>query len=182
MQFGPLFRQVMGKISVAGLRSAFQEYKRRYEDENRDAERVTCGGLIKSTMGHPCRHELLGRTEPLSINDFHQHWWLHQPPRIVEDVNRVPNIRDGLISFVNEYTIADNHHKRVLLNHILEFPEAVQDPTPIRTRGRPTGPTRRDPSQFEHVEDLLIPTLRRRCGRCNREGHNVRTCDLIGVE
>ncbi|RKF63473.1 hypothetical protein OnM2_025114 [Erysiphe neolycopersici] len=143
---------------------------------------INCGGLIKSTMGHPCCHELLGRTEPLSVNDFHQHWWLHQPPRIVEDANNVPNIGDGLISFANKYTVADNHRKKVLLNHILEVPEAMQDPTPIRTRGRPIGSTHRDLSQYEYVENLLNPPRRRPCGRCNREGHNSRTCDLMYVE
>ena len=94
----------------------------------------------------------------------------------------MPNLRDGLTSFANKYTVADNHHKRVLLNHILEFPEAVQDPTPIRKKGQPTGSTRRDPSQFEHAEDLFIPPLRRRSGRSNTESHNARKCVLMCVE
>lgn len=79
MQFGPLFSQVMGKTSEEALRRTHREFTQRYIDGNRGNDRAVCAKLLTSTMGHPCRHVLLGRTEPLAVDDFDLHWHLVQP-------------------------------------------------------------------------------------------------------
>ncbi|CAJ2651961.1 unnamed protein product [Trifolium pratense] len=177
MQFGPLFCQVIGKISEESLRQTHRHYTQRYIDGNCDDDRVACAKLLTSTIGHPCRHFMLGRTEPLAVDDFDQHWYLVQPDLLVEAANILPNIEDALNRLRNQYAIADNHNKRVLLHHILDVPTVtVQEPESVQARGRPSGSTRRNPSHFEHVENAENASQRRRCRNCKQVGHNSRTC------
>lgn len=174
LHYGVMFSEVMGKISKPGLKLAHQAYGKRFSDG--EDNHVTCRGLLTSTMGHPCQHAMRRRQEPLTINDFDQHWWLIQPPRTIAAPN-LPRFDEALAGITHQYAIANNHRKRVLLDHVLQVPDGtMHDPVMIQTRGRPTGSTRRDPSQFERVGSPLEAPLRRRCRNCNREGHNARTC------
>ena len=67
--------------------------------------------------------------------------------------------------------------KRMLYDHAIAASDyAIRDPVLVRTRGRPTGTTRRNLSHFEHVENSFNPKRRRRCGRCGNLGQNARTC------
>ena len=72
---------------------------------------------------------------------------------------------------------ADRHQRRMLYDHAIVIPDpAIRDPVLVRTRGRPSCSTRRNLSQFKHVENAFNPKRHRRCGRCGNSGHNARTC------
>lgn len=43
MQLGPMFSEVMGKISVAGLRAAHRQYQQRFSDDRE------CQGMLAAT-------------------------------------------------------------------------------------------------------------------------------------
>jgi len=112
-------------------------------------------------MGIPCSHtikEAIDHDLPLALTDFSKHWWLHQTPPV---------------------HLADRQ---------------FLDPAPAVPRGRPTGSisqipssqpststqredssTRRDPSAFEHVEQMSQPRVRK-CGICGDINHDRRTC------
>ncbi|BBN14017.1 hypothetical protein Mp_6g08220 [Marchantia polymorpha subsp. ruderalis] len=146
----------MGKISVAGLKSAFRQFKLNLKNSG-DA----CQGLFSSNLGHPCKHWFRVRSAaqpaamPLSAKDF-------------------------------DYNNASIYHQRVILDHIATLPTAnVLNPAVLRGRGRPAGSlgrpqratstsTHMDPSQFEVVEASVKP--QRKCGRCRQSGHNARRC------
>ena len=82
------------------------------------------------------------------------------------------------------YENASNHRKRVLLDYILAVPETeFREPVQVRTRGRPSSSTQRLPSKFEHVTaDLEVPVHRRRCRKCQKTGHNARSCHQEATE
>jgi hypothetical protein len=83
--------------------------------------------------------------------------------------------------FQNWDNLTQIQHTRFIqdFQRLLNTPTVtVQDPHVIIPRGRPRGAlnrshpsNRRDPSEFEHVEKP-----ERRCGVCNRTGHNRRSC------
>ncbi|CCI48793.1 unnamed protein product [Albugo candida] len=67
-------------------------------------------------------------------------------------------------------------YKRVILEHLVTVPdENVLNLLNPRIRGRPSGSTQRNLSQFDVVEASLRP--QRRCGNCGRTGHNRRSCN-----
>ncbi|BBN03020.1 hypothetical protein Mp_2g20030 [Marchantia polymorpha subsp. ruderalis] len=143
---------VMGKISIAGLKSAFQQFKLRLENSGH-----ACQGLFSSNLGHPCKH-----------------WF---PPAIAAELK----IEDALGQVHEEYNNASIYHQRVILDHIATLPTA-NVLTVLRGRGRParflerpqratSTSTQRNPSQFEVVEASVRP--QRRCGRCRQSGHNA---------
>ena len=67
--------------------------------------------------------------------------------------------------------------KRMLYDHAIAASDyAIRDPVLVRTRGRPTGTTRRNLSHFEHVENAFNPKSHRRCELCDDLGHKSRKC------
>ena len=55
----------------------------------------------------------------------------------------------------------------------------VSDPVRAETRGRPTGSTRRLPSDFELASADANPAPRRFCRRFSQAGHNARICHTV---
>ena len=131
-------------------------------------------------MGYPCAHAFRHRVVPLSVNDFDQHWWLVRPP-MLKDVTVVPSpvaIQTALKRIGREYVDAPSRRKRIILDHVFAVPETgICDPVRVQTRGRPTRPTQRLPSLFEHVDAAPGALVRlRRCRICPTIGHSSCTC------
>lgn len=97
------------------------QYTQRYIDGNCDDDCLVCAKLLTSTMGHPCRHVTVDRTEPLAIDDFDQNWYFVQPAVPVEAANILPNFEDALNRLRNQYTIADIITRRCFSIKFLMF-------------------------------------------------------------
>ena len=70
-------------------------------------------------------------------------------------------IQTALKRIVDDYVDARKYRKRMRLDHILTVPEAgICDSARVRTRGRPTGSTRRLLSQLKHVVAALDVPVR----------------------
>lgn len=180
---GPLFSQVMGKISVHALRGAYQQLCLHQQHE--EVSNI-CLGLFRSTMGYPCQHEMIRHSRrkplvPLSIDSFDQHWWLVQSPPPNDDIVVPQSMETTLKRIAEVFDASEGYRKRLLLERALavSIDGAIKDPVQAVTRGRPTGSTRRLPSAFEIAEGSANPAPRRRCGRCSQTGHNARTCHAV---
>ena len=117
--------------------------------------------------------EKLSNGVKLDVNDFIVQWWLENNlevenrslegefDKIRELAKAGPNSMNSIFSSLKN--VGTNRH--------------VLNPPVSASRGRPRGSlnrsTRRDPSGFEHVEEV---EGRNRCKRCNGVGHNKRTC------
>lgn len=70
LHFRGICFEVMGKISIPGLKLAHQAYSKRFADGG--VNHVIYRGLLISTVCHSYQHVMRTRQEPLSIDDFDQ--------------------------------------------------------------------------------------------------------------
>ena len=123
-------------------------------------------GLLTSTMGYPCAHAFRHRhvVVPLSVNDFDQNGWLVHPTTMDVEVETIlVAIQTALKRIACEHDYAPNYCKHMLPDHVSAVPEAcMRNPVRLQKRRRPTGSTRRLPSQFEHVITALDASVRLR--------------------
>ena len=177
-----VFARVTGKVSLHALRLAQAQLSMA---DNKD-DIGDCTGLMTSSMGVPCKHRFrqLRRIAngSLSIGDFHEQWVLRTTsniPPVLDDSDRLENAIQHLGTSVSalgpvQMRVAIERIHGLARNPVPE----ILDPVPVITRGRPRGSrntaassTRRERSEFERVERRVY-----RCRRCNKEGHNSRSC------
>ena len=156
-----LFSELIGKVSNHALNFLCMNVEKatlhmnslsRFEDNDSNAMGLPDVETIKM-------HILEG--QPISLDSIHPHWLLrnrHNPS-------------------IEAQSPVEGHHVTVV---------QMREPRVQRTRGRPAGSlnrrntlgsTRRNPSEFEHVERAAAAGGRA-CSLCHSAGHNRRTCLL----
>lgn len=179
----PIWSNVNGLISHFALKKTSDQLEKA---KRLRATEPPCTDFIWSTMGLPCAHTLrtlLDSNRPLLKENFHQHWWVVKEPVRLPSLDQTPaSFSDVLRRIETRLHEAPPHQRPSMLQRLetaLET-EVVRDPEVVRTRGRPgrvsgqaTSSTRREPSSFEISGNS---SDQRKCGRCNKHGHNRRTC------
>src|SRR5688500_9674148 len=102
-------------------------------------------------MGIPCAHvidSLLNTYQPLQVEHFHKHWWLCiLPSDIVLNANgSIMPVGEVLGQMEQRYELMPPHQQRLVHLQIEQLSQEshlalVQNPIPIRGRGRPQGST-----------------------------------------
>ena len=116
----------------------------------------------------------------------HEHWWLQRPvhPRLHHAMpcQEKTSFSDIMKMLQERHSDLPSHRKRLFeqdLDCLASVPSpGVNDIATAASRRWPKGSTstKRDPPAFEYVgrEGQELP--KRRCGACQQEGHNRRTC------
>jgi hypothetical protein len=182
-----IWKDVRREVSRYALNKVYEQLqKARHLDVG-----ATCSGRFRTTMGLPCSHEikeLLSSGRSLTLDHFHQHWWLVKPEDPADAVvDQQPTFEDALTQLQSQHENLPPHQQRLLEDQLVGLSQQsitpVQNPLPVRSRGRPLGATagssttRRELSAFELVEARTRGP--RKCGECRMEGHDRRNCHQL---
>lgn len=186
-------RRFAASQRTCGLTHFFQVFKQYQKSLSVDTN-DRCSNIFTSTMGLPCAHvirQVRNANGSLQLDHFHHSWWLHRPSTLASNGPQ-DTFGDIMARLQEHHNTLPCNQQRLLeqsLSGLAADPEtSTRDPRILRGRGRPQGSTstRRDPSAFEYVEQTDFHGQRRsrtiRCGHCNEEGHNRRTCPSISIQ
>ena len=141
----------------------------------------TCTRVFSTSKGLPCSHNLkwlLNQWINLQLDHLHQHWRLEQPVKLIPQPQVAVGFDDILKNLHEQHANSALHHQRLLeqLHDIVTgLMSSVQDPAPICRQ--PQGSTANyNPSMFEYMESQSASSLKHKCGTCQGNGHNKRTC------
>lgn len=188
----PFFSALLRKVSEYALRRIHNEYIKA-KIACIDHPLNPCSGTLSATMGLPCSHQiqtLLQSKGKLTLDMIDTQWHLYKKDPAIP-LNNLSSIgtTDTLMSLFSELKEKIADWSRPQKTHALETlhdlihgpPVFIQEPMPLRTKGRPVGAknkakssTVRDPSEFEYAKEKKISV--RRCGICKEAGHNSRRC------
>ncbi|KAI9918434.1 hypothetical protein PsorP6_011327 [Peronosclerospora sorghi] len=128
----------------------------------------------------PCQHrlrELISEDNRLSLSDFHPHWHIVEriplsPEAIERPEDNLPVVLEQVAN--NVATLPDHQHRETIQHlHDLsqQLPCPIKEPEVVRTKGRPSTSTKRNPSGFEYVEQKQKRRKAEKCSACGGVGH-----------
>ena len=144
------------------------------------ANKKPCSYAFTTVWGLPCQHrlrELISQDTRLNLNDFHLHWHVVErislrPETIIIPEYHLPVVLKQVASNVAKLP---DHQQRATNRHLHDLsqwlPFPIKEPRVVRTKGRPSTSTKRNPSGFEYLKQQQKRKKVEMCSACGGIGH-----------